>query len=226
MTVLTRMEVAQIIMTGGFGAARRRTNMKRLTEKLRYVLEDCINCISPIQQEVINRAIDRLATYEDTGLEPEEIELLAKQRDLYVDACGGLPLKRIRELAQADKEGRCLVLPLDIGDTVYHITTCKNFPQVLDGTLYDACGGFGTATGYYCPCELGGICPFDAEDFDCDQNKNKRNIFEDTVAEVHIGDAGNYICLGYSGTVFFDEIGKTVFMNREEAKAALRREQE
>lgn len=118
------------------------------------------------------------------------------------------------------------MLPLDIGDTVYHITTCKNFPQVLDGTLYDACGGFGTATGYYCPCELGGICPFDAEDFDCDQNKNKRNIFEDTVAEVHIGDAGNYICLGYSGTVFFDEIGKTVFMNREEAKAALRREQE
>lgn len=213
-------------MTGGFGAARRRTNMKRLTEKLRYVLEDCIDCISPIQQEVINRAIDRLATYEDTGLEPEEIELLAKQRDLYVDACGGLPLKRIRELAQADKEGRCLVLPLDIGDTVYHITTCKNFPQVLDGTLYDACGGFGTATGYYCPCELGGICPFDAEDFDCDQNKNKRNIFEDTVAEVHIGDAGNYICLGYSGTVFFDEIGKTVFMNREEAKATLRREQE
>lgn len=58
------------------------------------------------------------------------------------------------------------------------------------------------------------------------KNKNKRNIFEDTVAEVHIGDAGNYICLGYSGTVFFDEIGKTVFMNREEAKAALRREQE
>ena len=51
--------------------------------------------------------IDRLAAYEGTGLEPEEIELMAKQRDLYVDACGGLPLRRIRELVQADKEERC-----------------------------------------------------------------------------------------------------------------------
>lgn len=32
--------------------------------------------------------------------------LLAKQRNLYVDACGELPLKRIRELAQADKDGK------------------------------------------------------------------------------------------------------------------------
>ncbi len=44
--------------------------MEKLTEKLRYILEDCIDCISPIQQEVINKAVDRLAAYEDTGLEP------------------------------------------------------------------------------------------------------------------------------------------------------------
>jgi hypothetical protein len=92
--------------------------MEKLTEKLKYVLEDCIDCISPIQQEVINRAIDCLATYEDTGLEPEEIELLAKQRDLYVDACGELPLKRIRELALADREKRCVVMPCQPGDKV------------------------------------------------------------------------------------------------------------
>ena len=87
--------------------------MEKLTEKLKYVLEDCIDCISPIQQEVINKAVDRLAAYEETGLEPEEIELLAKQRDLYVDACGELPLKRIRELAQADREKRIIVIPKD-----------------------------------------------------------------------------------------------------------------
>ena len=63
--------------------------------------------------------IDRLAAYEDTGLEPEEIELLAKQRDLYVGACGELPLKRIHELAQADKEGRCVVLPFKPPRWVY-----------------------------------------------------------------------------------------------------------
>lgn len=53
--------------------------------------------------EYSGEAVDRLAAYEETGLEPEEIELLAKQRDLYVDACGELPLKRIRELVQADR---------------------------------------------------------------------------------------------------------------------------
>ena len=30
-------------------------------------------------------------------------------------------LDRLRELAQADREGRCVVLPCDIGDTVYSI---------------------------------------------------------------------------------------------------------
>ena len=63
--------------------------------------------------------IDRLAAYEDTGLEPEEIGLLEKQRNLYVDACGELPLKRIRELAQADREGRCVVLPFKPPRWVY-----------------------------------------------------------------------------------------------------------
>ena len=73
---------------------------------------------------------DRLAAYEDTGLEPEEIELLAKQRDLYVDACGELPLKRIRELAQADREGRCVVLDdLTMADLQQMLT-------VLDSTRY------------------------------------------------------------------------------------------
>lgn len=67
---------------------------------------------------LIEAAINRLAAYEETGLGPEEIELLAKQRDLYVDACGELPLKRIRELAQTDREGRCVVLDIPTIDAV------------------------------------------------------------------------------------------------------------
>ena len=73
----------------------------------------------------LDDAILRLAAYEETGLEPEEIELLAKQRGLYVDACGELPLKRIRELAKADREGRCVALPCKIGDTLYRIQRFK-----------------------------------------------------------------------------------------------------
>ena len=67
--------------------------------------------------EYSGEAVDRLASFEETGLEPEEIELLEKQRNLYVDACGELPLKRIRELAQADQEGK--IPKYTIGDTIY-----------------------------------------------------------------------------------------------------------
>lgn len=138
----------------------------------------------------------------------------------------GISEMRLRELAQADREGRCVVLPVAIGTTVYHITTCKDFPRVLDGTLYDSNGGHGTATGYYCPYELAENCPFDAEDFDCDKNGNKLNIFEDAVEGINIDDYENYIRLNYSGAVDFEDFGKTVFLTREEAEAALRREQD
>lgn len=83
--------------------------MERVTQKDDrgyYLVGDGIyrDCGTP--EKFRGDDVDRLAAYEDTGLEPEEIELLAKQRDLYVDACGELPLKRIRELAQADQEGQ------------------------------------------------------------------------------------------------------------------------
>ena len=87
--------------------------MEKLTEKLRYILEDCIDCISPIQQEVINKAVDRLAAYEETGLEPEDFKR-AFNKAAVLKLAGqalGITPDRLRELAQADKEGRCIILP-------------------------------------------------------------------------------------------------------------------
>lgn len=158
--------------------------MEKLTEKLKYVLEDCIDCISPIQQEVINKAVDRLAAYEETGLEPEEIELLAKQRDLYVDACGELPLKRIRELAQADREGRCVVMPCEVGSKVY-MPFCDEVVEKRIGQFL--------VNGY--------TEPRIWTDIDCDWATTQRVRWD----------------LAF---------GKTVFLTREEAEAALRREKE
>ena len=93
--------------------------MEKLTGKLRYVLEDCIDCISPIQQEVINKSVDRLAAYEATGLEPEEVnaiaglasencaktadkidQLLSDDKELEQYRALG-PIDRLRELAEA-----------------------------------------------------------------------------------------------------------------------------
>lgn len=141
----------------------------------------------------------------------------------------GVSAARLCELARADREGRCVVFPAGIGDTVYHITTCKNFSQVLDGTMYGPDGELGTATGLYCPCELAETCPFPCDDdgsFDCEKHKNTLSIFEDVVAGVFIEDMQDVITFGYSGSADFEDFGKTVFLTRAEAQAALRREQE
>lgn len=133
-------------------------------------------------------------------------------------------LDRLRELAEADREGRCVVSPVSIGDTVYHITTCKSFPQVLDGTMYGPDGGLGTATGWYCPCELAENCPFPCDSdggFDCDEHKNNLGIFEDVVTAILFDDMQDAVDFEYSGSADFEDFGKTVFLTREEAEAAL-----
>ena len=60
-------------------------------------------------------AANRLADYEDTGLEPEEIYevrfLIAAQRDPQ-------KLARLRELVLADQDGRLEVLPCKVGDHI------------------------------------------------------------------------------------------------------------
>lgn len=58
---------------------------------------------------------ERLKAYEDTGLTPEEVsdavvwaKLLAKAK---LVSAFGVAAERLRELAEADKEGRLVVLP-------------------------------------------------------------------------------------------------------------------
>ena len=57
--------------------------------------------------------VDRLAAYEDTGLTPEEIKAPFTEDtmiNLAAQALGVEP-SRIREIAEADKDGRVVVLP-------------------------------------------------------------------------------------------------------------------
>ena len=71
--------------------------------------------------------VDRFAAYEDTGLEPTEIvKILADIEHGFLKSAArryGIPIDRIRALAQADREERCVVLPCNVGATVYLITT-------------------------------------------------------------------------------------------------------
>jgi hypothetical protein len=70
---------------------------------------------------------ERLAAYEDTGLEPEEVLPKDKADEIALKLMRLADLEslcnytRLRELAEADKDGRLVVLPCKVGDTVYRI---------------------------------------------------------------------------------------------------------
>ena len=118
--------------------------MKRLTKKeqlaghtVNYV--DCDACFDvwSVPKKFMGNAIDRLAAYEDTGLEPCDYSAMAHalkqaeraREDLteMIRQIGATGLDRLRELAQADREGRCVVLPFKPPRWVYVCST--RFPK-------------------------------------------------------------------------------------------------
>ena len=127
--------------------------------------------------------IDRLAAYEDTGLEPEEIERIVdaygRGHTLRTESAERLEIvreiktDRLRELAKAEKDGRLEVLPCKVGD---HI--------LADGREAIVVWFFGYKTGRY----------------------------------LHAQFLDNAEC----ADIPFYEIGKNLFLTREEAEAALK----
>ena len=69
----------------------------------------------------------RLMQYEDTGLTPERCAEFARAdaegRYIVMRDAEQEGVARLRELAEADKDGRLVVLPCKVGDTVYLIVT-------------------------------------------------------------------------------------------------------
>ena len=66
--------------------------------------------------------IDRLAAYEDTGLEPGEIERIKQDVE---EGClkstarrYGIDVSRLRELAKADREGRIEIIEPDVMECI------------------------------------------------------------------------------------------------------------
>lgn len=77
---------------------------------------------------------ERLKAYEDTGLGPEEVE----RSKLEIEAgcvkaiarTYGIDINRLRKLAEADKDGRLMVLPCKVGDTLW-VTGRDNVPRKM-----------------------------------------------------------------------------------------------
>jgi hypothetical protein len=132
---------------------------------------------------------DRLAAYEDIGLEPEYLTELVKicrnnqTTDLQetlkeIKSLGNLD--RLRELAEADKDGRCVVLPCKVGQTIYKANKAsrKVNPWVVNAIYFSS----------------------------------------KTELIIEAGRGANHFTLGM--------FGRTVFLTRSEAEAALANNQQ
>lgn len=154
------------------------------------------------------------------------------REEMGTDEYGSLSFEAFA--AQFLAESGVVLPPIKMGETVFHITKCDGFPSELDGTLYDSNGGPGTATGYYCSCELKDKCPFSEDDFDqecddpCKKLGEKYAVFEDTVVGIFLDDRreSEELLLEYSGCVPFSEFGKTLFDVKCEAEESLKKMEE
>ena len=103
--------------------------LKKLQEQIaawpmerRFVVQQLI--------EDYRRNREDLRAYKDTGFEPEKVTALGRLFDYALEESKTLTeqlalLNRIRELAEADKDGRVVVLPCKVGDTIYHISRVR-----------------------------------------------------------------------------------------------------
>ena len=128
---------------------------------------------------------DRLKQYEDTGLEPEKIVFL---KNVVADAFSDKPefTEHIRELLRAEKDGRLVVLPCKVGDTLW-VTGRDNVPREMELKAPD----------------IRTVCT--DEDNLCMSTCNRK---PDGFCAYRLRNDGA-------------DIGKTVFLTREEAEKAL-----
>ncbi len=120
----------------------------------------------------------RLAAYEDTHMMPADVMSMRMDMAIITALFHDCDVDRMRELAEADKDGRVVVLPVK---TVFELT-------------WDAGPD----------CDL--VCPVSIDDQGCCNlcDHGELCIYERKCRQEHI-----------------EQIGKTVFLTREEAEKAL-----
>ena len=108
-----------------------------------------------------NTICERLAAYEDSGLTPKEVKRMSNiLMDVGIDYnCSWEYVKnwllddRLRELAEADKDGRVVVLPCKIGDKLYRVFAGEIFEHRVGSMKYFAIQGRWDIETYpFCPC--------------------------------------------------------------------------
>lgn len=111
--------------------------MERLTFDGNFCdISQCRELSCPYSTACMQRQVwEKLKAYEDTGLTPEEVndavvgaKLMAKAK---VVSAFGVAAERLRELAEADKDGRVVVLPCKVGEKLWVIWR-DNVPREME----------------------------------------------------------------------------------------------
>lgn len=154
-----------------------------------------------------NRLKERLAAYEDTGLEPQDV---ISAVDMSKIACALHELNaykdlgsinHLRDLLQAEKSGQLVVLPVNTQETVYVVGEKRIMACFIAEAYIDDARRLEYMVSFDCDDDCDG-CPFDSwrQDY-----------------------SGEYSCDGSygEGCILGSGFGKTFFLTREEAEAAL-----
>ena len=130
--------------------------MERLTNKREADAqrEDCERRLANgYPRNIPEERFLRLAAYEDTGLTPEEIDMDHEAAETLRQLGRGCDLDRLEELAEADKDGRLVVLPCKMGDKLYRVFAGEIFEHRVGSMKYFAIQGRWDIETYpFCPC--------------------------------------------------------------------------
>lgn len=105
------------------------------------------------EQEWISVLQDRLAAYEETWLTPEEIDMDHEAAETLRQLCQNYDLDRLEKLAEADRNGRVVVRPCKVGDTLFRVFAGEILEHKVGNMRYLAIQGRWDIETYpFCPC--------------------------------------------------------------------------
>ena len=153
--------------------------------------------------------INRLAAYEDTGLEPGEIADFMNRWERTVEIAGLCKkgdIDHIRDLLQAEQDGRLVVLPCKVGDRVW--------------LLKKKCKYAGEDNDPWCSCDQYWDNVYHKHMWGCAGKDDEGKQFDCEKRDMEwYAQQIEYSLVLYSPNIV---LGKNLFLTREEAEAALK----
>ena len=88
----------------------------------RMTIRNSDGSVSQLTDLKLAEALGKLADYEDNGLTPAEVHSMSSEWCAMMSVLNSMgSYARLRELAEADKDGRLVVLPCKVGDTLFRV---------------------------------------------------------------------------------------------------------